>query len=1642
MTLTFLTIPAMRLVQRFSRAFVGSIIPVVALCGLTTTLPASAGVNQLPVVKILQPKPSQLIPVGGAVPVEVEAVDPDGYTHQAELFLDGRSLGAVALDFLIPPAPGETQTYSFTIPSLPAGPHSVAVSVVDSQGASGIAEVRVVAGGIVLNETPVLQLLEPGPGKTYVAGDTLSIVAQVTDPDGYVPQIEYYVDDVKIGEEKLVFIQAPAPGQAQTFKWPWPQATAGLHSVMVRVFDNLGASAEAKTLVMVAKDNSLPVISMVSIDATVADTGEPCPVCRLIPGRLTLRRTGDLSQPLTVFLAVSGTATPGVDYTELPTKVEIAAGSSTAELIVGALDDVLVEADETVVVQILPPRDDSKLYWVDLLHAVGRVTIHSEDRPDESVPTVSIESTRPETREPFLCRTEPCPLPPEAAPAVFTVRRVGGILDSPLTVPVIFSGTAKNGVDYAEVPGEVVIPAGERSVDVTVAALGDDVVEGDETVEAFIPIPPGLPGVPPPYWAVQRESKVVIHDFTPDPTPVVWIEATQPVTSEPCPTCLVLPGVFTLTRSVVTDQPLTVTVSYSGSATAGIDYEKLPALVTIPAGKASQEVRVISKLDGMVEEPETVVAQLEADPTDVFPPHYRVNAQASAAKILINDSRDLGSVPTVWVEVSRTDTSECPAGFACKIAPIDITFHRTPAVPEKPLTIFVQWGGSAQPGLDYALSALDGLPENITFAAGSDSVKLQLFVINDCLVEGDESVTVEIGPDPTLGPVARYRVDANRAAAKMLIHDAGIMADSASPVVSIRALGKTLEHCPPNADCLGFGFEISRKGGDLNQPIEILLEYGGTATPGDDYTELPKTVLLPAGKASVRIEAGVFDDARVEGTETVVASLVCSDALGLGYAIDAVAASATVEIFDDELGSTEEAVVKITSPSDGSEWVVSDLENLVITADAVDPKGAITRLTFFDGDVKIGVSELIFVRQPDPGTVLEHQVRWLKPALGDHKIYAVGTDATGASVTSQVVHVRVVSQNNLPVVTLQPVLSETAEVPPGSKRAIIPASVALRRTGGVIENALRVVYKVGGNALNGVDFGRLEGEATFAPGEKEIILYISPITDELVEGDEFVELAVVPQDPYIVGTPSSTRVVIHDAQEPAKSWVRWSEPADGTTVSAGSDIVLKVDSSLSSGYFDLTRFFANGQEIGVESLILCASLSCIPEPGTVIHFQMIWKAPAAGTYKLTAASTSVANGSATVQSDPIVIHVLDGGAGTPALRKVASTYAPGVPLVVEIATQPPASISGYAVVDTPPKGWTIGRVGENGVFDPATSTVKFGPFLDSLPRTLHYVVLPPAEATGDAVFTGLISIDGASSKIGGDQLSRTQANHHPADRQPFDWSLSVDEVTAYGAAWRKGIGWTGGGDLIPLEFVTRAGALWRGGEQYVYNAHAGSAPQCWINTAVDGVKPIEIDFNLPPSDLAKMLDEMRDRQSFASADLVSSNAEMLCRVRLVPGKGVRAQAVEVSIPQGTQVSGITHEGVLDAAKGVLRWGPFLDGEPRVLTAKLSGMTRLGVAAKASFDGVNVLASAAVTNAEVPGSAPASPRIAEVRRLVDGSVQLFVVDESAVGCRLMASEDLVNWHELGRVSAGADCQVHRDADAGQQSVRFYRAARLP
>jgi YD repeat-containing protein len=98
-------------------------------------------------------------------------------------------------------------------------------------------------------------------------------------------------------------------------------------------------------LQMHTKGAAIPVITITATDPNASEMGQDS-------GTFTVSRTGGTETALAVSYTVSGTATPGADYTALPSTVTILAGNPSATLIVTPVDDTTVEGEETVVVTL------------------------------------------------------------------------------------------------------------------------------------------------------------------------------------------------------------------------------------------------------------------------------------------------------------------------------------------------------------------------------------------------------------------------------------------------------------------------------------------------------------------------------------------------------------------------------------------------------------------------------------------------------------------------------------------------------------------------------------------------------------------------------------------------------------------------------------------------------------------------------------------------------------------------------------------------------------------------------------------------------------------------------------------------------------------------------------------------------------------------------------------------------------------------------------------------------------------------------------------------------------------------------------------------------------------------------------------
>jgi hypothetical protein len=220
--------------------------------------------------------------------------------------------------------------------------------------------------------------------------------------------------------------------------------------------------------------------------------------------------------------------------------------------------------------------------------------------------------------------------------------------------------------------------------------------------------------------------------------------------------------------------------------------------------------------------------------------------------------------------------------------------------------------------------------------------------------------------------------------------------------------------------------------------------------------------------------------------------------------------------------------------------------------------------------------------------------------------------------------------------------------------------------------------------------------------------------------------------------------------------------------------------------------------------------------------------------------------------------------------------------------------------------------------------------------------------------------------------------------------------------------------------------LWRGGECYAVDTHVTNAPLWWFpcepESAPAALAPAEgsptITRRVPP--------------------VYVPGQPVLISLEIAPGALVAAFAAEELVPEGWTLSSVNEAGEFDPVNQRVKWGPFLDSAPRslryALTPPVSAREILTLRGQGSFDGRSQPAQGEALLApagwlEVDLSAG------------EGAFHLRLFGEPGREYLIEASTNLLDWIELGRVTASATATTFADTEAGQHAMRFYRVRPL-
>ena len=279
-------------------------------------------------------------------------------------------------------------------------------------------------------------------------------------------------------------------------------------------------------------------------------------------------------------------------------------------------------------------------------------------------------------------------------------------------------------------------------------------------------------------------------------------------------------------------------VSYAttnGTATSGSDYTSESGSMSFPMGETTRIINLTIKEDSTVEGSETFSVTLSS-------PTNAVLGSPKVAVVTITDN----DLPSATVASATYTKAENGGNVAIQIK------LNTPALGGEKVS-YTTSNGTAMAGSDFTTKS-----GTVTFTANQTTKTINVPIINDSLVEGNETFNFEISlpANPTVS------LGAQKAAVVTITDD-----DTAGqPTVTFDSGSATINE---GAGTVTIGVSLSKvAAGDITLTYST---QNGSATAGSDFTGTgagTKSVTFAAGTTKQSIVIPIADDTVVESAET------------------------------------------------------------------------------------------------------------------------------------------------------------------------------------------------------------------------------------------------------------------------------------------------------------------------------------------------------------------------------------------------------------------------------------------------------------------------------------------------------------------------------------------------------------------------------------------------------------------------------------------------------------------------------------------------------------------------------------------------------------------------------------------------------
>lgn len=568
-----------------------------------------------------------------------------------------------------------------------------------------------------------------------------------------------------------------------------------------------------------------------------------------------------------------------------------------------------------------------------------------------------------------------------------------------------------------------------------------------------------------------------------------------------------------------------------GTAQEGLDYVGVTNQLVFSVGETRQTFTVPIINDDLVEPSETVQLTL-SNPTDAA-----LGNQPTATLTITNDDAAIS-----FLSPTYRFAENAPNGKAV------IEIVRTgSSIGTAAVDFVVLTNGTATPDVDFVL------PTNVTtvvFAEGETNKTVLVSLINDSIIEGDETVSLQLSN--AFGAILSSPVAATLTIVDDDFGPGNVAFLQPAYTVSETGLVANITVIRTNGSTGFIGVNYSTIG-------------GGTATPGVDYAITNGTISFGPGELSKTFSVRIFDDGLAEGNETV--QLLLSNPTG-GAAIVGTN-SVPLIIEDNEVTLTFSTPAYVVNEGDSGATVT--VQRSSGTNEVVTVFYATADITAVNGLDYIGktnsataTNTLVFA----PGEIFKtFTVSILEDTLveGDEsfsvRLFGPNGGAQLASPSNAVVTI-VDNDSSLGFSTNNYTVNE------GATNVMV---TVLRTNTSVGEVTINFATS-NLTAVGGADYISTNGTLTFLEGENAATILIPIIDDASVEGDETFEIYLSNPGGAVLGTPTVATVTIVDND----AGLRFSSPTYSISESGVSATITVLRTTVTNTTVSVNYATANG----------------------------------------------------------------------------------------------------------------------------------------------------------------------------------------------------------------------------------------------------------------------------------------------------------------------------------------------------------------------------------------------------------------------------------------------------------------------------------